>query len=113
MTPTGEQRQTRQLAYCIKLLQLWQADARSYLVYKMASEHFTGLPEKDRHDAKRMFMERLYAPLQAITECEDDSIDHMLAIMVGCCGLYYYADASTLDAERIARLAVQAYTKES
>ena len=57
-------------------------------------------------------MERLYDPLRTIAASRDDSVDHMLAVMVGCCGLYYYAGASP-DVERIARLAMQAYTKES
>ena len=95
---------------------MWQADARAYLVYKMASEHFTGLPEKDRPAAKQQFMEQLYAPLQRIAACDDDRVDHMLAILVGCCGLRYYAGESTpvLDIERVARLAMHAYhTKEN
>jgi len=110
---TGGHGEDRLFAYCVALLRLWQADARSYLVYKMAAEHYTGLPDQARTEAKRMFMERLYAPLQAIAACEDDNVDHMLAIMVGCCGLYYYAGTSAPDADRIARLAMQAYTKES
>ncbi|MEO2203000.1 TetR/AcrR family transcriptional regulator [Paenibacillus pabuli] len=101
------------LTYCIALLQLWQSDARAYLVYKMAAEHYAGLPEKDRYHAKKRFMERLYVPLQSITQCEDDHIDHMLAVLVGCCGLYYYAGNSDLDVNRIARLAMQAIKKES
>ncbi len=101
-------------AYFAGLLQLWQADARAYLVYKMAAEHFTGLPEKDRPDAKQRFMEQLYAPLQRIAACDDDRVDHMLAILVGCCGLRYYAGESKLDVERVARLAMHAYhTKET
>lgn len=100
------------LAYCKELLRLWQSDARAYLVYKMAAEHYAGLPEKDRSHAQERFMERLYVPLQAIAQCEDDSVDHMLAVMVGCCGLYYYAGNSDLDVDRIARLAMQAMTKE-
>ncbi|WP_201008258.1 TetR/AcrR family transcriptional regulator [Paenibacillus glycanilyticus] len=101
------------LAYCIALLQLWQSDARAYLVYKMASEHYAGLPEKDRKHAKRNFMERLYVPLQSIAQCEDDSVDHMLAVLVGCCGMHYYSGNSDLDVDRIALLAMQAITKES
>lgn len=101
------------LTYCKALLQLWQSDASAYLVYKMAAEHYAGLPEKDRYHAKRRFMERLYVPLQKITQCEGDSVDHMLAVLVGCCGLYYYAGNSDLDVDRIARLAMQAITKES
>ncbi|WP_127537000.1 TetR/AcrR family transcriptional regulator [Paenibacillus illinoisensis] len=101
------------LTYCIALLQLWQSDARAYLVYKMAAEHYAGLPEKDRYHAKKRFMERLYVPLQSATQCEDDQIDHMLAVLVGCCGLYYYAGNSDLDVNRIAHLAMQAIKKES
>nr|WP_154894082.1 TetR/AcrR family transcriptional regulator [Paenibacillus xylanexedens] len=101
------------LTYCIALLQLWQSDARAYLVYKMAAEHYAGLPEKDRYHAKKRFMERLYVPLQSATQCEDDQIDHMLAVLVGCCGLYYYAGNSGLDVNRIAHLAMQAIKKES
>ncbi|MFD2333596.1 TetR/AcrR family transcriptional regulator [Cohnella sp. GCM10020058] len=101
------------LAYCEALLRLWQADARAYLVYKMASEHFAGLAEKDRNPAKRRFREQLYNPLQAIARRDDDSIDHMLAVLVGCSGLHYYAGNSELDVDRIARLAMQAITKES
>ncbi|MFC3801169.1 TetR/AcrR family transcriptional regulator [Cohnella sp. GCM10012308] len=101
------------LAYCQALLRLWQADARAYLVYKMAAEHYAGLPEKDRNAAKRRFREQLYNPLQAIARRDDDSIDHMLAVLVGCCGLHYYAGNSELDVDRIARLAMQAITKES
>lgn len=101
------------LTYCKTLLQLWQSDARAYLVYKMAAEHFTGLPEKDRHPAKRRFMERLYVPLQSTMQREDDSINLMLAVLVGCCGLHYYASNSELDIDRIAQLAIQAITKES
>ncbi|WP_405152476.1 TetR/AcrR family transcriptional regulator [Paenibacillus sp. FSL K6-0108] len=110
---SGSQPDDRQLlAYCKALLQLWQSDARAFLVYKMAAEHYAGLPEKDRYHAKSRFMERLYVPLQTITHCEDDSIDHMLAVLVGCCGLYYYAGHSDLDVDRIAHLAMQAITKE-
>lgn len=101
------------LAYCKTLLGLWQSDARTYLVYKMASEHYAGLPEKDRNAAKRRFMERLYVPLQSIAQREDDSVDHLLAVLVGCCGLYYYAGSSELDIDRIAQLAMQAITKGS
>lgn len=101
------------LTYCTALLQLWQSDARAYLVYKMAAEHYTGLPERDRHHAKRRFMERLYVPLQTIAQCEDDSVDHMFAVLVGCCGVHYYAGNSDLDVDRIARLAMQAITKGS
>ncbi|MGG4129029.1 TetR/AcrR family transcriptional regulator [Paenibacillus illinoisensis] len=101
------------LTYCIALLQLWQSDARAYLVYKMAAEHYAGLPEKDRYHAKKRFMERLYVPLQSATQCEDDQIDHMLAVLVGCCGLYYYAGNSDLDVNRIAHLGMQAIKKES
>nr|MBC9199244.1 TetR/AcrR family transcriptional regulator [Paenibacillus sp. PL91] len=104
----------RQLfTYCKALLRLCQSDARAYLVYKMAAEHYTGLPEKDRYAAKRRFMERLYVPLQSIAHREDDSVDHMLAVLVGCCGLHYYAGTSELDVDRIAQLAMQAITKES
>ncbi|GMK45105.1 hypothetical protein PghCCS26_22330 [Paenibacillus glycanilyticus] len=111
---SGSSRDDRQLlAYCIALLRLWQSDARAYLVYKMASEHYAGLPEKDRQHAKRNFMERLYVPLQSIAQCEDDSVDHMLAVLVGCCGMHYYAGNSELDVDRIALLAMQAITKES
>ncbi|MDI4645871.1 TetR/AcrR family transcriptional regulator [Cohnella hashimotonis] len=101
------------LAYCKSLLVLWQVDARAYLVYKMAAEHFAGLPEKDRSIAKRRFMDRLYVPLQAIARRDDESIDHMLAVLVGCCGLHYYAGNSELDVDRISRLAMHAITKES
>ncbi|UQZ35614.1 TetR/AcrR family transcriptional regulator [Paenibacillus sp. PK3_47] len=101
------------LRYCKTLLRLWQSDPRAYLVYKMAAEHFAGLPEKERNHAKREFMERLYDPLQSIVQCGNDSINHMLAVLVGCCGMHYYAGNSDLDAERIARLAMQAITKES
>lgn len=100
------------LTYCKTLLRLWQSDGRAYLVYKMASEHYAGLPEKDRHAAKSRFMDRLYAPLQSIAHREDDSVDHMLAVLVSCCGLRYYAGASELDVDRIASLAMQAITKE-
>ncbi|WP_127495348.1 TetR/AcrR family transcriptional regulator [Paenibacillus glycanilyticus] len=111
---SGSSRDDRQLlAYCIALLRLWQSDARAYLVYKMASEHYAGLPEKDRQLAKRNFMERLYVPLQSIAQCEDDSVDHMLAVLVGCCGMHYYSGNSGLDVDRIALLAMQAITKES
>lgn len=101
------------LMYCKTLLGLWRSDARTYLVYKMASEHYAGLPEKDRNAAKRRFMERLYVPLQLNAQREDDCIDHMLAVLVGCCGLHYYAGAFELDVDRIAKLAMQAITKES
>ncbi|MBY9079459.1 TetR/AcrR family transcriptional regulator [Paenibacillus sp. HN-1] len=101
------------LTYCKALLRLWQSDARAYLVYKMAAEHYAGLPEKDRHPAKRRFMERLYFPLQSISQYEDDSVDYMLAVLVGCCGLHYYAGNSDLDVDRIAELAMRAITKES
>jgi len=101
------------LTYCKTLLGLWQSDARAYLVYKMASEHYAGLPEKERYAAKRRFMERLYVPLQAIVQREDNSVDHLLAVLVGCCGLQYYAGSSELDVDRIAELAMQAITKES
>jgi len=101
------------LTYCQVLLRLWQSDARAYLVYKMASEHYAGLPEKDRNPAKRRFMDRLYVPLQSIAQREDDSVDYMLAVLVGCCGLRYYASTSELDVDRIAQLAMQAITKES
>ncbi|ETT54327.1 TetR family transcriptional regulator [Paenibacillus odorifer] len=102
------------LTYCKALLRLWQSDARAYLVYKMAAEHYAGLPEKDRPPAKRRFMERLYVPLQSIAQHEDDSVDHMLAVLVGCCGLHYYAGTSDeLDVDRIAHLAMHAITKES
>ncbi|WP_438445974.1 TetR/AcrR family transcriptional regulator [Gorillibacterium sp. sgz5001074] len=98
--------------YCMALLRLWQSDARAYLVYKMASEHYTTLPEKDRLPAKKRFLERLYVPLQSITQRNDDSVDHLLAVLVGCCGLNYYAGTSELNVDRIARLAMQAITKE-
>ncbi|WP_231573803.1 TetR/AcrR family transcriptional regulator [Paenibacillus sp. FSL R5-0345] len=101
------------LTYCKALLRLWLSDARAYLVYKMAAEHYAGLPEKDRYSAKRRFMERLYVPLQSIAQCEDDSVDHMFAVLVGCCGLHYYAGNSDLDVDRIAQLAMQAITKET
>lgn len=100
------------LTYCKMLLRLWQSDARAYLVYKMAAEHYAGLPEKDRQAAKIRFRERLYVPLQSITQCKDDNVDHLLAVLVGCCGLHYYAGTSELDVDRIARLAMQAITKE-
>lgn len=109
----GSPNDRRLLTYSQTLLRLWQSDARAYLVYKMASEHYVGLPEKDRYPAKKRFMERLYAPLQSIAQREDDSVDHMLAVLVGCCGLHYYAGTSELDVDRIARLAMQAMTKES
>ncbi|MFC4305091.1 TetR/AcrR family transcriptional regulator [Cohnella boryungensis] len=101
------------LTYCKALLRLWQSDARAYLVYKMAAEHFGSLPEKERHHVKRRFMERLYVPLQSISRREDDSVDYMLAVLVGCCGLHYYAGNSGLDVDRIAQLAMQAISKES
>ncbi|MGG1554299.1 TetR/AcrR family transcriptional regulator [Paenibacillus ferrarius] len=100
------------LLYCKALLRLWQSDARAYLVYKMAAEHYAGLPYKDRLPAQRRFMERLYVPLQSITQRNDDSVDHLLAVLVGCCGLHYYAGTSELDVDRIAQLAMQAITKE-
>lgn len=100
------------MMYCQVLLRLWQSDARAYLVYKMAAEHYAGLPNKDRLPAKRRFMERLYVPLQSITQRKDDSVDHLLAVLVGCCGLHYYAGTSELNVDRIARLAMQALTKE-
>ncbi|MDF2836269.1 MAG: TetR family transcriptional regulator [Paenibacillus sp.] len=100
------------LTYGKTLLRLWQSDVRAYLVYKMASEHYAGLPEKDRHAAKRRFMDRLYAPLQSIAHREDDSVDLMLAVLVSCCGLHYYAGTSELDVDRIASLAMQAIMKE-
>lgn len=108
---TSDNRQL--LTYCKVLLRLWQSDARAYLVYKMAAEHYAGLPGKDRHPAKKRFMERLYVPLKSIAQCEDDSVDYMLAVLVGCCGLHYYASTSELDIDRIAQLAMQAITKES
>ncbi|MEK3883228.1 TetR/AcrR family transcriptional regulator [Paenibacillus sp. PL2-23] len=101
------------MAYCKALLRLWKSDARAYLVYKMAAELYAGLPEKDRSLAKRRFMERLYAPLQSMIQHDDDSIDQMLAILVGCCGLSYYGGSSELNVDRIAWLAAQATTKES
>lgn len=101
------------LTYCKALLRLWQSDARAYLVYKMAAEHYTGLPEKDRNSTKRRFMERLYVPFQSFAPCEDDGVDHMLAVLVGCCGLHYYAGTPDLDVDRIAELAIQAIKKES
>jgi AcrR family transcriptional regulator len=101
------------MTYCKALLRLWQTDARAYLVYKMAAEHYAGLPEKGRLPAKRRFVERLYVPLQSIAQREDDSVDHMLAVLVGCCGLYYYGGTSEPDIDRIALLAMQAITKES
>lgn len=100
------------LMYCQVLLRLWQSDARAYLVYKMAAEHYVGLPNKDRLPARKRFMERLYAPLQSIAQRKDDSVDHLLAVLVGCCGLHYYAGTSELNVDRIARLAMQAITKE-
>lgn len=108
---TSDNRQI--LTYCKVLLRLWQSDARAYLVYKMAADHYAGLPEKDRHPAKRRFMERLYVPLKLIAQCEDNSVDYMLAVLVGCCGLHYYSSTSELDVDRIAQLAMQAITKES
>ncbi|MCL6605395.1 MAG: TetR/AcrR family transcriptional regulator [Paenibacillus sp.] len=108
---TADNRQL--LTYCKVLLRLWQSDARAYLVYKMAAEHYVGLPEKDRHPAKRRYMERLYVPLQLIAQREDASVDYMLAVLVGCCGLHYYASTSELDIDRIAQLAMQAIMKES
>ncbi|WP_379164387.1 TetR/AcrR family transcriptional regulator [Paenibacillus sp. sgz5001063] len=101
------------LTYCKMLLRLWQSDARTYLVYKMAAEHYTGLPEKDQLLAKRRFTERLYVPLQSIAQREDESVYYMLAVLVGCCGLNYYTSTSELDVDRIAQLAMQAITKES
>lgn len=101
------------LTYCKALLRLWQSEARAYLVYKMAAEHYAGLPEKDRLPTKRRFMEQLYVPLQSIAQREDDSVDHMLAVLVGCFGLHYYAGTSELDVDRIAKLAMHAITKES
>ncbi|WP_150271146.1 TetR/AcrR family transcriptional regulator [Paenibacillus tepidiphilus] len=101
------------LRCCQALLRLWQSDARAFLVFKMAAEHYAGLPEIARHTAKRRFMEGIYVPLQSIAQCEDDSVDHMLAVLVGCSGLYYYAGNSGLDVDRIARLAIHAITKES
>lgn len=109
----GDPDDRKLLTYCKALLRLWQSDARAYLVYKMATEHYAGLPEKDRHPAKRRFLERLYVPLQSIAQREDDSVDHMLAVLVGCYGLHYYAGNSELDVDRISQLAVQAITKES
>lgn len=109
----GGQDETQMLTYCKALLRLWQSDARAYLVYRMAAEHYAGLPERDRHSTKRQFMERLYVPLQAIAQREDDSVDLMLSVLVGCCGLHYYAGASELDVDRIAKLAMQAISKES
>lgn len=102
----------RLLKYCQALLRLWQSDARAFLIYKMAAEHYAGLPEKDRYSAKRRFNEKLYVPLQMIARREDDSVDYMLAVLVSCCGLHYYAGASELDVDRIARLAIQAIKKE-
>ncbi|MGO4106548.1 TetR/AcrR family transcriptional regulator [Paenibacillus sp. YAF4_2] len=109
----GSSDDSQLLMYCKALLRLWQSDARTYLVYKMAAEHYAGLPEKDRHHTKRRFMERLYVPLQSIALREDDSVNHMFAVLVGCCGLYYYAGSSELDVDRIAKLAMQAIMKES
>lgn len=100
------------LTYCKTLLRLWQSDGRAYLVYKLAAEHYAGLPDKDRHVAKGRFMDRLYAPLQSIARREDNGVDLMLAVLVSCCGLYYYAGASELNVDRIASLAMQAITKE-
>lgn len=99
--------------YCKALLELWQADARAYLVYKMASEHYASLPEQEQETASVRFTEQLYIPLQRIARRADDSIDYMLAVLVGCCSLYYYAGNSKLDVDRIAHLAVQAIPKES
>ncbi|CAH1192512.1 hypothetical protein PAECIP111892_00992 [Paenibacillus auburnensis] len=107
---TSDNRQL--LTYCKMLLRLWQSDARAYLVYKMATEHYSGLPEKDQHPARRRFLERLYLPLKSIAQSEDDSIDYMLAVLVGCCSVHYYAGTSELDVDRIAQLAMQAITKE-
>ncbi len=107
---TSDNRQL--LTYCQILLRLWQSDARAYLVYKMAAEHYSGLPVKDQHPARRRFMERLYLPLKSIAQREDDSIDYMLAVLVGCCGVHYYAGTSELNVDRIAQLAIQAITKE-
>lgn len=109
----GSPNDSQLLTYCKALLRLWQSDARAYLVYKMAAEHYAGLPEKDRHLAKRRFMERLYVPLQSIARRENDSVDHMLVVLVGCSGLRYYTGASELDVDRIAQLAMHAITKES
>lgn len=109
----GSPNDSQLLTYCKALLRLWQSDARAYLVYKMAAEHYAGLPEKDRHPVKRRFMERLYVPLQSIARREDDSVDHMLVVLVGCSGLRYYTGASELDVDRIAQPAMQAITKES
>ncbi|WP_310828869.1 TetR/AcrR family transcriptional regulator [Paenibacillus pedocola] len=107
---TSDNRQL--LTYCKMLLRLWLSDARAYLVYKMAAEQYSGLPEKDRHPAQRRFMEQLYLPLKSIAQREDDSVDYMLAVLVGCCGVHYYAGTSELDVNRIAQLAMQAITKE-
>lgn len=100
------------IAYSKALLRLWQSDARTYLIYKMAAEHYAGLPEKYQHLCKRRFRERLYAPLQSIIPYDDDSGDYMLAVLVGCYGLHYYSGITELEIDRIARLAVQAITKE-
>ncbi|MDO7908759.1 TetR/AcrR family transcriptional regulator [Paenibacillus sp. JX-17] len=100
------------LSYCKELLRLWQSDARAFLVYKMAAEHYAGLSKRDQQRAKTKFREELYIPLQLIARREDNSIDHMLAVLVGCCGLYYYAGDTDLDVDRVARLAMQAITKE-
>lgn len=113
---SGGQDGDRLHAFCASMLRLWQTDARAYLVYKMAAEHFTGLPGKDRPGAKQRFMEQLYAQFRRIAACDDDRIDHMLAILVGCCGLRYYAGESSpaLDIDRVAKLAMHAYhTKEN
>ncbi|ANF96703.1 TetR/AcrR family transcriptional regulator [Paenibacillus bovis] len=104
--------QEQLLSYCKSLLQLWQSDARAYLVYKMASEYYTGLPDREQHAARQRFMEQLYIPLQTMTQCSSDSIRYMLAVLVGCCGLNYYAEHSVPDIDRIAQLAMQAITKE-
>ncbi|AFH62852.1 TetR/AcrR family transcriptional regulator [Paenibacillus caseinilyticus] len=109
---SGSPDERQVISYCKALLRLWQSDARAYLVYKMAAEHYAGMSEKDRLPAKKRFMERLYVPLQSITQREDDSVDHLLAVLVGCCGLNYYAGISELDVDRIAWLAMQAITKE-
>lgn len=101
------------LLYCQAMLELWQADARAYLVYKMAAEQYAVLPEKERQTAKHRFIEQLYVPLQNMAQCQDDSLDYMLAVLVSCCGLYYYAGHSNLDINRTAQLAVQAITKET
>ncbi|WP_046227919.1 TetR/AcrR family transcriptional regulator [Paenibacillus dauci] len=104
--------QEQLLSYCKSLLQLWQSDARAYLVYKMASEYYAGLTEQECYSARQRFMEQLYIPLQSITQCSDDSLRYMLAVLVGCCGLHYYTDNSSPDTDRIAQLAMQAIIKE-